>query len=118
MGAVIVLFGQPILSLFLTDPATLQVAYVPLLITAAVIAFDIAGLVMMHALLGAGATRQVMRISVVCQWLVFLPAATLAGPVLGLGLIGVWVLHALYRLGQTAWFARAWQRGDWQSIRV
>jgi putative MATE family efflux protein len=118
MGVAIALFGKPILSIFLTDPATLEVAYPPLLITAAVIAFDIAGLVMMHALLGAGATRQVMKVSVVCQWLLFLPAAALAGPVLGFGLVGVWILHAVYRLGQTAWFVLAWHRGDWQSIRV
>jgi Na+-driven multidrug efflux pump len=103
---------------FLTEPETLAVAYPPLLITAAVIAFDIAGLVMMHALLGAGATGTVMKISVICQWVAFLPLATLAGPVLGFGLVGVWVLHALYRLAQTAWFAWAWHRGDWQTIRV
>ena len=118
MGVAIVAFGKPILSVFLTDPATLQVAYPPLLITAAVIAFDIAGLVMMHALLGAGATGTVMKISVICQWLVFLPLAALAGPVLGFGLLGVWILQALYRLGQTAWFSWAWYRGDWQSIKV
>jgi Na+-driven multidrug efflux pump len=59
-----------------------------------------------------------MKVSVVCQWLLFLPAAALAGPVLGFGLIGVWILHAAYRVGQTAWFALAWHRGDWQSIRV
>ncbi|MGK7297079.1 MAG: MATE family efflux transporter [Candidatus Wenzhouxiangella sp. M2_3B_020] len=118
MSALIVAFGKPILSIFLTDPATLAVAYPPLLITAAVIAFDIAGLVMMHALLGAGATRKVMKISVVCQWAIFLPLATLAGPILGFGLVGVWILQALYRLGQTAWFALAWHRGDWKSIKV
>ena len=118
MSVLIVAFGKPILSVFLTDPATLAVAYPPLLITAAVIAFDIAGLVMMHALLGAGATRQVMKISVVCQWVIFLPLATLAGPILGFGLVGVWILQALYRLGQTAWFAWAWHRGDWKSIKV
>ena len=118
MGVLILVFGRPILSIFLTDPATLEVAYTPLLITALVIGFDTAGLVMMHALLGAGATGQVMRISIVLQWLVFLPLAALVGPVLGFGLIGVWVLQAMYRTGQTLWFATAWRKGRWESIRV
>ena len=118
MGLVVILFGQPILAIFITDPNTLQLAYWPLIISAAVIGVDTAGLVIMHALLGAGATGKVMRISLICQWLLFLPLAVIVGPVLGFGLLGVWILQAVYRSGQTLWFAMAWKQGHWRDIKL
>jgi len=118
MGLLVIVFGKPILGVFLTDPATLEVAYLPMLITGAIIGIDTAGLAVMHALLGAGDTRRVMRITIFAQWLLFLPAAALAGPVLGLGLMAVWLLYAIYRIGQTWWFAIAWKQGRWQEIKV
>jgi len=118
MGLFVILFGKPILGVFLTDPATLQVAYFPMLITGVMIGIDTAGLAVMHALLGAGDTHKVMKITIVMQWLLFLPLAVLVGPMLGFGLIGVWLLYALYRIGQTIWFAAAWKHGRWAEIKV
>ncbi|MDT8438718.1 MAG: MATE family efflux transporter [Wenzhouxiangellaceae bacterium] len=118
LGLGVIVFGKPILGFFLTDPDTLAVGYVPMLITGTIIGIDTAGLAVMHALLGAGDTHKVMKITVVAQWLVFLPLAVLVGPVLGYGLIGVWLLYALYRIGQTVWFAAAWKQGRWVDIKV
>jgi len=118
MGLGVIVFGRPILGLFLTDPETLRVAYLPMLITGVVIGVDTAGLAVMHALLGAADTHRVMKITVIAQWMLFLPAAVLVGPVLGFGLLGVWVLYALYRVGQTIWFAAAWKQGYWAEIKV
>ncbi|MFN2333669.1 MAG: MATE family efflux transporter [Wenzhouxiangellaceae bacterium] len=118
MGLIILVFAKPILGIFLTDPQTLEMAHWPLVLTALIIGIDTAGLVTMHALLGAGDTGKVMKISIICQWVVFLPAAALAGPVLGFGLLAVWILQGLYRIGQTVWFALAWRQGQWQHIKV
>lgn len=118
MGLAVIVFGKPILGLFLTDPATRAVAWPPMLITGAMIGVDTAGLAVMHALLGAGDTHRVMKITVVTQWLLFLPVATLIGPVLGFGLLGVWILYAVYRIGQAVWFALAWKQGRWVDIKV
>ncbi|NKI34263.1 MATE family efflux transporter [Wenzhouxiangella sp. XN79A] len=118
MGLIIALFGRPILGMFLTDPDVVALAWPALLVSCVVIGIDAAGLVLLHALLGAGDTGRVMKISLVAQWLLFLPVAALAGPVLGGGLLLVWVLQGLYRCGQTLWFARAWQQGRWQHIEV
>jgi len=118
MGLAVLLFGRPILGLFIADPATLEVAWRPMLITGFVIGIDTAGLAAMHALLGAGATGRVMRITLISQWLLFLPIAALAGPVCGLGLTTVWLLYAAWRVLQSAWFAHAWHRGDWVHIRL
>ena len=118
MGLAVIVLGRPILGVFLTDPATLELAWWPLVISGLVIGIDTAGLTLMHALLGAGDTGRVMRISVTAQWCLFLPLAALTGPVLGFGLIGVWLLQAAYRTGQTAWFAIAWRQGHWQQREV
>ncbi|MDT8450318.1 MAG: MATE family efflux transporter [Wenzhouxiangellaceae bacterium] len=118
MGLCVIVFGKPILALFLTDPATLEVAYVPMLITGAIIGIDTAGLAVMHALLGAGDTHRVMKITIIAQWALFLPLATFIGPVLGHGLMTVWLLYAVYRIGQTVWFALAWKQGRWVDIKV
>lgn len=118
MGLIVIALARPILGVFLTDPVTLELAYWPLIVSGLVIGIDTAGLVLMHGLLGAGDTGRVMRISVIAQWVLFLPLAVLAGPILGGGLLVVWLLQAVYRSGQTAWFARAWAQGRWQHIRV
>lgn len=118
MGLGIIAFGQPILALFITEPATRELAWWPLVISGLFIGMDTAGLTMMHALLGAGATAQVMRISITFQWALFLPLAALAGPVLGFGLLAVWLLQAVYRTGQAVCFALVWRSGQWQHIRL
>ena len=118
MGLLVIAFGQPILSVFLTEPEARQLAWWPLVISGLIIGIDTAGLAVMHALLGAGDTRKVMRISLTCQWLLFLPLAVVVGPVLGLGLLGVWLLQAVYRCGVTLWFALAWQQGGWRDVKL
>lgn len=65
------------------------------------------------ALIGAGDTRRSMWISVIWQWLFFLPLAWLVGPGFGYGLIAVWLVNGVYRAGQsincvTQWASRKW----------
>jgi len=118
IGLLLLLFARPILSIFLHDTETLQLALLPLMISAVIVGIDTAGLVLMNALLGAGASHRVMKISIVLQWLLFLPLAWLVGPVLGLGLLGVWVVQAVYRLLQTLVLALNWRDDFWKDINV
>ncbi|MGY6553510.1 MAG: MATE family efflux transporter [Wenzhouxiangella sp.] len=118
LGLTVMLLGRPLLGVFLVDPGTVALAWPALLISAAVIGMDAAGMVLLNALLGAGDTGRVMRISLIAQWGLFLPLAALVGPILGGGLLAVWLLQALYRAGQAFWFARVWQQGRWQSIKL
>lgn len=118
MGAGVIVLGKPILWVFLTDPVTRDMAWWPLVISGLIIGVDTAGMALMHALLGAGDTGRVMRISIISQWLLFMPIAYLAGPVLGFGLLGVWGLQAVYRVGQAIWFGWAWKQGRWQEINL
>lgn len=123
--AVMALIGLPMLlvpdlclSPFLHEPATLDVARLPLRIVGATIAIDGIGMVLLQALLGAGAARQVAVVSIGLQWGLFLPAAAIVGPVLGGGLLAIWIAQAIQRALQAAVFAWIWQRGSWAKIKL
>ncbi len=115
--AVIVLpalvFPDEVLSVFIREPGTIALARWPLRLAAAVAAIDSVGTVLMNAHLGAGSARRVMVVSVTAQWGLFLPAAYLAGPVLGFGLLGIWGVYAVYRCLLIAAFASSWQSEAW-----
>jgi putative MATE family efflux protein len=107
-----------LLAPFLQDPQTLALARLPLRLTGLLAGVDAIGLVLLNALLGAGDSRTVMRVSVTLQWVVFLPIAYVVGPLLGGGLVSVWVALVGYRTVQTAVLAWVWRRGAWTTLRV
>ena len=76
------------------------------------------GFAFMHGLIGAGDARRVMLVSIGTQWFLFLPLAYLCGPVLGFGLLSVWILQGGSRAMQTAIYWRSWQRRSWQHIKL
>ena len=75
-------------------------------------------MVLMNALIGAGDTRRSMWISLLWQWLFFLPLAFIAGPVLGYGLLGVWVINGFYRVGQAISCGKQWAGRKWAHIEI
>ena len=109
---------EPILGIFIHDPETIDVARVPARLVGLLMALEAVGLVLMHALLGAGDARRVMLVAISTQWLLFLPAAYLAGPVMGFGLTTIWLLQAGYRALQTSLFVRFWRAREWACISV
>ncbi|HSL17134.1 MAG TPA: MATE family efflux transporter [Methylomirabilota bacterium] len=111
-------FPDLLLRPFLHDPETLALARLPLRIIAATMSVDTLGTVLMNALLGAGDNLRVMVVALVLQWLVFLPVAYLVGPVLGLGMTGVWVAHISYRVLQAGVFTVIWRSGVWTAKEV
>ena len=111
-------FAEPLLGLFLKNPETRQLAHLPMILWAMVIGVDTAGMVLMNALIGAGDTRRSMWISVVSQWVFFLPLAYIAGPVLGFGLLGIWAVNSLYRSAQAIVCVRTWAGKRWLGIKV
>jgi putative MATE family efflux protein len=118
LGAPLVIWPDPILGIFIHDPATVEVARLPARIMGASMALEALGMVLMHSLLGAGDARRVMVVSVCVQWLVFLPLAYLIGPVLGFGLTAIWLLQVSYRLLQSGIFTGFWVRRGWDRIAV
>jgi putative MATE family efflux protein len=118
LGLPMLLVPDAILWPFLHDPETLELARAPLRLVGASIAIDAVGMVLMNALLGAGASRLSLVVSVTTQWIVFLPIAFLIGPVLGYGLFWIWLAQVGYRALSAAAFAMIWRRKSWISIQV
>lgn len=107
-----------ILGLFIHDPDTLALARGPLLLLAATLPLEGVSLVLLNSLLGAGDNRRVMLVSVGFQWGLGIPAAWLAGPVLGFGLMGIWVAQVAYRACWALVFSAMWRGDRWTRIAV
>jgi putative MATE family efflux protein len=118
LSLVLIPFAEPLLGVFLTNPETRQLAYLPMILWALVIGFDTTGMVLMNALIGAGDTRRSMWISVIAQWGFFLPFAFVVGPVLGFGLLGVWIINGIYRSAQAIACVQAWSARRWTGIKI
>ena len=103
---------------FLEDPDTLALARPCLRVFGVAVTGDVVGMTLLSALLGAGASRTVMVVSTGLQWGFFLPLAWLVGPVLGYGLLGIWVLQGVYRVLQSVVFAWIWHRRRWTTVTL
>jgi multidrug resistance protein, MATE family len=103
---------------FLHDANTLALARLPLRLIALGMPIDTIGLVLMSSLQGAGDTKSVLVVSVGLQWLLLLPGVYVVGPLLGLGLVGIWSVQLAYRGLQTGVFIALWRREAWAQIRV
>lgn len=125
MGVMFVL-GMPfwimpdtLLSFWIHDDATRELAIWPVRILGAMITFNGIGYMMAMMLNGAGDVKKVTWINLVTQWGILVPGAWLMGPVLGFGLLGIWLLHQfVFRLGHVFIFSYFWRRGDWARISI
>lgn len=112
------LMPEVILGLFLHDPELVALGRIPLMITGIAICLDGIAIVFTQALLGAGAARSVMLVTLCVQWFFFLPLAYIIGPVLGFGLLGIWLMQALQRLISSLLLGILWMRRGWASIEL
>jgi len=67
---------------------------------------------------GGGDGKRVRMIATSFQWLLFLPAVYVIGPVLGMGLVAVFGAQIFYRLLQSLTFTSMWKAGRWQTIQL
>lgn len=117
IGVPMWLAPEVLLGVFLDTPETIALARTPLQIIGLALFIDAFGLVLMHALHGVGYVRQATGVSVSLQWVFFLPVAYVVGPVLGGGLVAIWIVHVLYRAAQAGIFAWMWHGAAWQRGR-
>lgn len=104
---------EQVLALFFTNSELIALGKLPLQLTGVMIVLDAAALVLAQALMGAGAQRTVMMLTLGMQWLLFLPLAWWVGIGLDQGLLGIWLMQLLYRLVNSAGFLWVWQRRRW-----
>jgi putative MATE family efflux protein len=105
-------------SIFIHEESTRELARWPMRIMGLTMPIEATGFAFMHAMLGAGDARRVMLVSVGTQWLLFLPLAFIIGPVLGYGLLGVWLWQGVSRSTQAALFVSMWRGRKWQHIEL
>ena len=103
---------------FANEPGALEVATAPLRLVGAFMIMDAVGMVLLNALIGAGAMRMAAIMSISTQWGLFLPAAYLVGPVLGYGLLGIWICNIAYRGLFALIMASLWRSRRWANIEV
>jgi putative MATE family efflux protein len=119
MALPMLLLPGPLLQVFLggahgaTAARLLQIGELPLSLIGAAVVLDGLGFILMQSLLGVGASRSVMLISVGLQWGLFLPLAYLVGAVLTLGVLPIWGLMLCYRATQTLSFIAVWRSRRW-----
>jgi putative MATE family efflux protein len=107
-----------LLSVFVADPATVELACTPLRIVGVSLYFDVVGIVFSNSLLGAGASRRVFLVSTGFQWVFGLPLIWLAGPATGGGLTAVWCAVAAWRVAQAVAFTLIWGGSSWTRHEV
>lgn len=119
LGAPFWLMPEALLSIWIHDPATVAIAVWPTRILGLMIVFNGVGYMLATLLNGAGDVKKVTWVNLITQWLILVPGAWLAGPVLGFGLLGIWLVHQfLFRLGHVVVFGWFWRRGGWSRILI
>ena len=119
LGLPMVLVPRELLSAIYTlDPRTLEIALWPLRLIGLSMIFEAVGTILQNALLGAGDTRRVMKVAIINQWCLFMPAAYVVGPVLGYGLTGIWSCQVAYRMLQAGVFSLLWRQRRWARVHV
>ena len=112
------LLPEQILGIFISEPDLIEQALWPLRITCLAICIDVAAIVFTQAMLGAGANRTVMLVTLFGQWGLYLPLAWLLGPTLGGGLIAIWLVQLLHRGLSSLLLGYLWSKRHWSNIRL
>lgn len=113
------LFPDALLSIWIHDPETRDLAIWPTRILGLMICINGMGYMLATLLNGAGDVKKVTWVNLFTQWLLLVPGAYLLGPYLGFGLIGIWCLHQFgYRAGHVLIFGYFWRKGDWAKISI
>ncbi|MCO7225691.1 MATE family efflux transporter [Pleionea sp. CnH1-48] len=118
IGLPMIIVPEFLLGLFLHEATAINIAILPLRLVGIGIMLDAIGLVLMNALQGAGATKDTMKVSLIMQWLLFLPLAYTMGPMLGFGLTAIWTVQFVYRSIQAGIFAWLWNQKKWTDIKL
>jgi multidrug resistance protein, MATE family len=100
------------------EAEALEAAIGPLRLIGATMALEAMATVLLNAVIGAGATRSALIISVTLQWLLFLPLAWWIGPGSGGGLMEIWLVNAGYRALQAGILGWLWASRRWATIQL
>jgi putative MATE family efflux protein len=118
LGLPIVIFPRLFLSIFLHDPHTIEIALLPMRLTAATAGMGSLIYVFAYTLYSVGDGTRVTAISFATQWLVFLPAVWFVGPHLRYGLLEMSFVQIAYGALATLLVTGIWASGRWMRVKV
>lgn len=118
VGLVFLVFARPLVSIFTTDPAVIELGTACLRVAAVAQPLMAACAALGGALRGAGDTRSPLVTAIVGPIVVRLTATYLLAFEMGLGLLGVWIGSTIDWVVRTVWLALLFRRGRWRSVEV
>jgi len=106
-----------VFQIYTNDPAVIEVGRLPLMAISLVQGFAGIGLVLSQALQGAGNTRYVMFVELLCV-ACYLPTVYFLGLRTSLGVLGAWTGECIYWILMAAGVAWRFRSGSWKTIVV
>ena len=118
VGLILFCFPKPILSLFIQNKSTLEMAIFPFRLDLVMMGSMCIGVICLESLIGAGATRFVLMFRLVFRNILLLPGAYILVVFFGYGLNAVWLFWAMINFIETIILIGVWQRKRWVGIKV
>ncbi|MDJ0839545.1 MAG: MATE family efflux transporter [Acidobacteriota bacterium] len=118
IGSILAAFPTTWLTLFTREEAVISIAVIPLVLMGLSQVLDAAGIILSHAHLGGGASKTVMIISFVNQWLILLPACYIWVTWFQGELLQLWICMVIYRLLQVVSYLISIRRGGWLKVAL
>ena len=114
----LVIFPRFFLSIFLSDPHTIDIAVLPWQLITGTAGLGSLIYVFAYTLVSVGDGNRVAMISFGTQWLFFLPVAWFVGPYLKYGLLEISIVEIAYGALATALITAVWAQRRWQKIKI
>ncbi|MFC1561997.1 MATE family efflux transporter [candidate division KSB1 bacterium] len=118
LGVIFLLFPGTIMRLFTPDQAIINEGITALRIVGIVQFIDAVGIILGNCLQGAGMTKYVMIIELICIWIIFIPATYILGIVMGMLTAGAWIGLAIYILFYAIIMSLSFRLGKWKMVTV
>lgn len=114
----LVVFPEFFLSIFLTDPRSIEIAVLPWQLMMGMVGLGSLIYIFAYTLVTVGDGKRVALISFGTQWLVFLPAVWIVGPYLHYGLLQISYVQVIYGAVSAGLITMIWAQGRWQKIAM
>ncbi|RME27860.1 MAG: MATE family efflux transporter, partial [Deltaproteobacteria bacterium] len=118
LGIAVIVDPGPFLGIFTDKIEVIRVGAPSMRLIGAVSSLLSAGLILVQALFGAGATKFVMIAELAMHGLCLVPLSYLLAITFGLGLLGAWCAAALYVVLLSSIMAWKFASGTWKKIQI
>ncbi len=117
-GVLMAIFARQVMQSFTGDSEVIEIGTVMIYYFCVSQIFSGLAIVISGGLTGAGMTRPAMWYTIICQWLITLPAAWFLSHHTSLGLHGAWIMWVVGPVLQFVLTARKFASGHWKSHRL